>query len=243
MHIAQLCGACKNACMQNDDGREANEPASGGLRERKRAQTSEAIHVAAAELVLDRGLEATTIDAISERAGVSTRTFFNYFPAKEDAVLGFDEVAVSAELAKVRQYSGDPLVSLFDLIYAMFEAGGGPKKKSELKRTVLLTYPQLMTRQMVRIAELEEQLSVIVAGWLATDERFADGSDAERREEARILLSICLATVRASVRRWVEHSDSDPGDHPSDSESAPVDPRTNYEHALASLRTVLEKLR
>lgn len=229
--------------MQKVGIHEGVAASSGGLRERKRAQTSEAIHVAAAELVLEHGLEATTIDAISERAGVSTRTFFNYFPAKEDAVLGFDEVAVSAELAKDRDYSGDPLVSLFDLIYAMFEAGGGPKRKSDLKRTVLLTFPQLMTRQMVRVAELEEQLSEIVAGWLATDERFAAGTDTERREEARILLSICLATVRASVRRWVDHSDSDPGLHPQHPESTPVDPRENYEHALASLRTVLEKLR
>jgi len=229
--------------MQKVESREQASSTGGGLRERKRAQTSEAIHVAAAELVLEGGLEATTIDAITERAGVSTRTFFNYFPAKEDAVLGFDEVAVSAELAKEREYSGDPLVSLFDLVYAMFEAGGGPKQKSELKRTVLLTYPQLMTRQMVRVAALEEQLSVIVAGWLATDPRFAEGSDAERREEARILLSICLATVRASVRRWVDHSDSDPGTRRGGSGSAPVDPRSNYEHALASLKTVLEKLR
>lgn len=217
--------------------------AGGGLRERKREQTANAIHVAAAELVLDHGLEATTIDAISERAGVSTRTFFNYYPGKEDAVLGFDEVAVAAELAKERPYSGDPLVALFDLLYEIFEASGGQQHRSQLKRAVVVKYPQLLTRQMVRVAELEDRLSEIVAGWLATDPRFSAGSDAERREEARILLSICLATVRASVRRWTDHADLAAPDHPQDSGSTAVDPRSRYEQALASLRTVLEKLR
>ncbi|WP_440708901.1 TetR/AcrR family transcriptional regulator [Herbiconiux sp. YIM B11900] len=210
-----------------------------GLRERKRAQTSEAIHVAAAELVLERGLEATTIDAVSERADVSPRTFFNYFSSKEDAVLGIDEIAVSAELDRERDYAGDPLAATFDLVYALFEASGGRHAKTALKREVLQKNPQLMTRQMVRVAELEGRLSGILAGWLADDPRFAGGSDAERLEEAQVILGICLATVRVSMRRWATQSDGDPGGAPT--ASAP-DPRRSYEQAIASLRTVLEKL-
>jgi AcrR family transcriptional regulator len=38
-------------------------------------------------LVLRHGLAGATVDAIAEQAGVSRRTFFNYFPTKEDAVL------------------------------------------------------------------------------------------------------------------------------------------------------------
>jgi AcrR family transcriptional regulator len=56
-------------------------------RDLNRTKTSEAIHHAAVTLVLRHGLTGATIDAIAESAGVSRRTFFNYFPTKEDAVL------------------------------------------------------------------------------------------------------------------------------------------------------------
>jgi AcrR family transcriptional regulator len=215
-----------------------NDLSGIGLRERKRAQTSEALHIAAAELVLEHGLDATTIDAISDRADVSSRTFFNYYPSKEDAVLGIDEVAVAAELDQVRDYAGDPLVAMFDLIYAVFEASGGRHKTTALKREVMRKYPQLMTRQMIRVAELEDRLSEIATGWLAKDERFAADSEAERLEEARIILGICLATVRVSMKKWATESDADPGGR----SSASADPRKSYERAITTLRTVLEKL-
>lgn len=218
--------------------------AEGGLRERKRAQTSEAIHVAAAELVLERGLDATTIDAISERADVSTRTFFNYFASKEDAVLGIDEIAVSAELERQRDYAGDPLAATFELVYDLFTASGGGHAKTALKRDVMQKNPQLMTRQMVRVAELEGRLSAILAGWLAQDARFAAESDTERLEEAQVILGICLSTVRVSMRRWATQSDGDPGSEAAASGTAAhvPDPRRSYEQAIAALRTVLEKL-
>lgn len=44
--------------------------------------------MSAAELAEDNGLVAATVEAIAERAGVSRRTFFNYFASKEDAILG-----------------------------------------------------------------------------------------------------------------------------------------------------------
>ena len=59
-----------------------------GLRERKRAQTRHRLEEAAVGLALRDGLDKVTIDAISERADVSPRTFFNYFDSKEDAILG-----------------------------------------------------------------------------------------------------------------------------------------------------------
>lgn len=59
-----------------------------GLRERKKRETRLAIHRAALRLAHESGLESLTVDAISERAGVSARTFFNYYPTKDDALLG-----------------------------------------------------------------------------------------------------------------------------------------------------------
>jgi AcrR family transcriptional regulator len=57
-----------------------------GLRERKKQQTRQAIHEAAMKLFAERGYDATTIADIADAAGISPRTFFSYFSAKEEAI-------------------------------------------------------------------------------------------------------------------------------------------------------------
>jgi AcrR family transcriptional regulator len=57
-----------------------------GLRDRKKRRTRQAIRAAAIELFTQQGVDATTVDQISEAADISTRTFFNYFDTKEEAV-------------------------------------------------------------------------------------------------------------------------------------------------------------
>ena len=59
-----------------------------GLRERKKRARREALIDATHRLVAEHGLDAVTVEAICEEAGVSARTFFNYFETKDDAVLG-----------------------------------------------------------------------------------------------------------------------------------------------------------
>lgn len=65
--------------------------AGAGLRERKKEQTRSALHRAALELARDaESPNDVTVEAIAEAAGVSARTFFNYYPSKEAAFAGLD---------------------------------------------------------------------------------------------------------------------------------------------------------
>ena len=65
-----------------------------GVRARKKAQTRTAIQDAALTLFERQGYPATTIAEIAAAADVSERTFFRYFPTKED-VVQFDRFDVS----------------------------------------------------------------------------------------------------------------------------------------------------
>src|SRR5687767_15680171 len=60
--------------------------ASPGLRERKKQRTRERIVEAAFELFDERGFDGTTIADIAEAAEIAPRTFFSYFPSKDDVV-------------------------------------------------------------------------------------------------------------------------------------------------------------
>jgi AcrR family transcriptional regulator len=58
-----------------------------GLRERKKQQARESIVDAALDLFAEHGFEATTVQAIADRAGVSPATVARYFPTKDSLLL------------------------------------------------------------------------------------------------------------------------------------------------------------
>ncbi|WP_322103234.1 helix-turn-helix domain-containing protein [Paraburkholderia sp. J41] len=81
-----------------------SEQQQEGLRARKRRQTQQRIVAAALSLFLERGYEATTIDAIADAAEIARRTFFHYFDGKEAIIValqGDAEDAFRLALAKV----------------------------------------------------------------------------------------------------------------------------------------------
>lgn len=77
----------------------SSEPVES-LRERQTRERRASIHAAAVDLVFDRGIDEVTVAQIADAAEVSTRTFFNYFPTKEMAIVGLtnsDDVAADLQ--------------------------------------------------------------------------------------------------------------------------------------------------
>lgn len=57
-----------------------------GLRERKKRETRAALSWAAVRLIVERGIDNVLVEDIAAAAGVSPRTFNNYFSSKGEAV-------------------------------------------------------------------------------------------------------------------------------------------------------------
>jgi AcrR family transcriptional regulator len=74
-----------------------------GRRERKKAQTRQAIADAALELFLDRGYDQVSMRDIADAADVSTATIFKHFPGKEALVFDQEEGVDARLIAAVRE--------------------------------------------------------------------------------------------------------------------------------------------
>jgi AcrR family transcriptional regulator len=91
-----------------------------GLRERKKQKTRRAILEAAFDLFEEQGYDGTTIAAIADRAEIAPRTFFAYFPTKEDLIypeVEFLEADLTRRLAERSEEQ-----STFDVILEWLKA-------------------------------------------------------------------------------------------------------------------------
>lgn len=97
----------------------ASAPApAGGLRDRRRRETTVEICEAALDLFEQNGVSGTTVDEIAARAGISPRTFFRLAGTKEDAVFVDDGRFVEA-LAGIGA-AGDDVATLTAALRAVF---------------------------------------------------------------------------------------------------------------------------
>jgi AcrR family transcriptional regulator len=83
-----------------------------GLRESRNRRTRESIVRAAAQLTLDVGYAAATIDRIAELAGVSPRTVFGWFATKEAILLGPLPRQVERLSEHLADEEGDPVMRI-----------------------------------------------------------------------------------------------------------------------------------
>jgi AcrR family transcriptional regulator len=169
-----------------------------GLRERKKRETRLAIHRAALDLVEESGFDAVTTDQIAARAGVSPRTFFNYFPTKEGAVLG----ATPADLEEMRVWLGarpadEPILqSIRAIVQSRLSPSSYDPELRAQRRRVLLGEPALGPALVGNNIHTENVLTDVVADRLGLDPR---GSVRPR---------VTVATALAAVRACIEHQQS-----------------------------------
>ena len=191
MHSTQTCTGCNVSAVPSD----VTTPPTG-LRERQKRARRGALVDAAHRLVERHGLEGVTVEAICAEAGVSTRTFFNYFPSKDDAVLGLEPVVLDAEVAEDFA-TGGPTGRLADDLETLARSlvAAPILDRDRLAAAVELAgrEPRLLARDVAWL----EQYRLQVEGLLRR--RLGPEADDARVELAGMTL---MVLVRASVRRW-----------------------------------------
>lgn len=178
-----------------------------GLRARKQRETREAIHRAAVELALEHGLEGATVAAISDRVNISVRTFFNYYPAKDDAIVGLHEGLPSdEELDELRAGGADDLIDdLTGVLLGVFTPGDD--QIVARRRQLIRENPQLIQRQWARMHGVEQRTAAAVADRMRTSGAFGH---LDIGPASTALVAACSGLVRSSVREAV-----DAGDYPA----------------------------
>lgn len=170
------------------------------LRERRKRETTQHIGSVTIELFEEFGVEATTVDLIAERAGISTRTFFRYFPTKEDAALlihhEFQEV-LYRNLAQ-RDASQPLIASVIQSYYEvvkLFGDGSAPLGQS-LLRLIRLTAanPSLMRQENERSAQEDRRLKEYLANELRID--------ASTDPRPKLIVDLAGTLTRTAVSVW-----------------------------------------
>jgi AcrR family transcriptional regulator len=176
---------------------------SAGRRERKKRETYRALCGAAQELVHERGLDEVTVEDIAEAADVSVRTFFNYFPCKEDALVGIDPDVLTEIADEVRERPAHeaPAEALRAVLLGDTDPGEMLRRR-QVRNDLVERYPALLPRHLASMIQVEVALAGAVADRM--------GVEAATDPVPRVLVAAVMAAVRAGLRWWEESDRTEP---------------------------------
>jgi len=169
----------------------------------RRPITSRAeVEHAAFELFARQGFEHTTVDDIAQAAGIGRRTFFRYFPSKNDIAWGdFDGQLnqMRERLAKAPQ--DKPLVEVISDALVDFnrvEPGEAPWHRRRME--LILTTPALQAHSTLRYADWRRVLAEFIATRLEVD--------VDSLAPQAISYAV-LGVALASYEQWLRVPDAD----------------------------------
>lgn len=137
-----------------------------GLRERKKTETRRKVAEVALRLFVERGFDAVTVADVAAAAEVSTKTVFNYFPTKEDLVLGDGESLDAGLIQHIEQRA--PKQTVLDAVREYTLAlcqrmRNTPAERRQAFRAVLSSAPSVQAHWRERQRQHEAKLAAVLA--------------------------------------------------------------------------------
>lgn len=168
-----------------------------GLRERKKQQRRACIEAAAIDLFETGGFDGTTIDDIAAAADIAPRTFFYYFPTKEDVVLA-DYASrlerITDELGR-RAVTEPPWMALRASFLAVADDYEVHRQQLIRRFAIMAANPSVYARNLQLQAGWEDTVTEILTRGMSS----RDGDIGPR-----LLASAALACMRSSVHHWIQ---------------------------------------
>lgn len=174
-----------------------NAPIRESLHSRRRRETRREIQRAALRLAREHGFDKLTVDMISAEAGVSPRTFFNYFPSKDAAVLhgptDLSEELVAQFVAAGPASAREVLSDLTRLLVR--DLAGRPPDPEELRASfeVSRKNPPVLAALLAQFEAFQTYVADLAARRLG--ENPGD-------EVSAMIAAIALAAVRQGMDQW-----------------------------------------
>ncbi|MFB7449677.1 TetR/AcrR family transcriptional regulator [Streptomyces sp. NPDC056194] len=164
-----------------------------GLRERKKQATREALREAALRLAVERGPDQVRVEDIAAAAGVSPRTYNNYFASREQAIVS--AVTEDREARIAAAVAARPAgVRLADAVTeAVVEQYTNTGEREHEALLLITTQTALRDAFLDTAAGIELPLTAVIA------ERVGDAG----AHTARVLAASVAAAVRIALEGWL----------------------------------------
>lgn len=175
-----------------------------GLRARKKERTRQDLLAVALRLFVEHGFDATTVEQIAAVAGVSPRTFFRYYPTKEDVLFGEhdDEVDRRGEalMAALRDRSDgrSDAQALREVLVALVSGYEDERETLLLRKQVIAATPALRARARQRRERWEDG---VVEALLR---HRPDGRQPDVALHARVTVAVTAAALHAAIEVWLD---------------------------------------
>lgn len=172
-----------------------------GLRERKKQATREALRAAALRLAMEHGPDGVRVEDIAEAAGVSPRTYNNYFASREQAIVSAvtaDREARIAAAVAARPEEVRLAEAVTEAVVEQYTDAGEGGHEALL---FITTRPALRHAFLDSTAGIEPPLTAVIAERLT-------GTGAPT---ARVLAASVAAAVRIALEGWLRPAGEDAG--------------------------------
>jgi AcrR family transcriptional regulator len=179
-----------------------------------RPPARERLAAAAFALFDERGYEQTTVDDITERAGLGRTTFFRHYRSKEDVIFPDHDRLLDQIAGRLRTSShGTALVAVSDAVRLVLLHYLGEGDLARRRYALTSSVPALRDREIASVARYQRLFREFIAGWMtATGEagpgQPGPGGPAPLRAE--LMAAAVVAAHNHVLRRWLRGESPDP---------------------------------